>query len=322
MPRPLVSYVIASRNHEAYIAQLLNSISNQTFGDIEVIVIDDGSTDKTVETAQRAAASDPRISVSTQAQSGVVAARNRGVARSSAPYISVVDSDEVLPLDRTRKMVQALEAAPQASLVYGDAEIRRLGSGTVSRFFEIYRPICGPFSEALFCNYCFVPAGSVMFRRDAWEHSGAFWGPGPNTDYLKWIELGMQGDAICLQNEVLGTWVLHGKNVSQADAATRCAQYHALCRALIDLTEKYPKFARKIGKRRERHRYSRCYMMAGFYAGRESKWALARTQFRVALSYERSFINLALWFSTLPLINNCSRIAYGLAAKRFLRALA
>jgi len=322
MPRSLVSYVIASHNHEAYVAQLLDSLLNQTFEDIEVIVVDDGSTDRTVETAQRAAESDPRLTVYSQPNSGVVAARNLGVKRSSGAYVSVVDSDEVLPVDRTKKMVDALKAAPHASLVYGDAEIRQLRDRTVSRFFEIYRPVDGPFSEALFCNYCFVPAGSVMFRRDAWEQTGAFWGPGPNTDYLKWIELGLQGDAICLENEVLGTWVLHGENVSQANAVTRCAQYHELCQALVALTEKYPDFARKIGKRRQNRRYARCYVMAGFYAARESEWALARGQFDVALSYERSLTNLALWLSTLPWINYCSRIAYDLAAKRFLREIA
>jgi glycosyltransferase involved in cell wall biosynthesis len=322
MREPLVSYVIAAYNHEAYIPALLDSIANQTFGDIEIIIVDDGSIDRTLEIAHRAAASDPRMTVYSQQNSGVVAARNIGIKRSSAPYISIVDSDEILPLDRTEKMIQALEAIPQASLVYGDAEIRRLPKGTVSRFFEIYKPIGGSFSEALFCNYCFVPAGSVMFRRNAFERTGEFWGPGPNTDYLKWIELGMKGEAICLRNEILGTWVLHGENVSQGDAETRCAQYHALCLALIALTEKYPEFAGKIGKRRQYHRYSRCYMMAGFYAGRESKWALARKQFKAALSYERSFITLALWLSTLPGINYCSGIAYDLAAKQFLRETA
>lgn len=321
MPRPLVSYVIASRNHEAYITQLLDSIISQTFDDLEVVIIDDGSTDETLEKAQRAADSDPRITVYSQPNSGVVAARNLGMKRSSGMYVSVVDSDEVLPVDRTKKMIETLAAASQASLVYGDAEVRQLRAGTVSRFFDIYKPIHGPFSEALFCNYCFVPAGSVMFRRDAWERTGGFWGPGPNTDYLKWIELGMQGNAICLQNEVLGTWMLHGGNVSQADAVTRCAQYHALCQALVALIEKYPEFGRKVGKRRQNHRYSRCYVMAGFYAAREARWALARTQFRAALSYERSLINVALWLSTLPGINYGSGIAYDLAAKRFLREM-
>jgi hypothetical protein len=161
-----------------------------------------------------------------------------------------------------------------------------------------------------------------MFRRDALQSTGPFWGPGPNTDYLKWIELGMQGEAICLRNEVLGTWMLHGANVSQGDAVTRCAQYHALCQALITLAEKYPEFARKIGKPRQNHRYSRCYVMAGFYAGRERKWALARSHFATALFHERSALNLVLWLSTLPGINYFSKVAYDSAAKRFLGAIA
>jgi glycosyltransferase involved in cell wall biosynthesis len=322
MLQSTVSYVIAAYNHEAYLGRLLDSLANQTFQGIEIVVINDGSTDKSLEVAQRAAQLDSRIAVYSQRNSGVVAARNKGVERSSAPYISIVDSDEIIPLDRTEKMVLALKANSNAALVYGDANVVRLSDGTTSRFFEMYPPLPGPFSEELFCSYCFVPAGSVMFRRDALQSTGPFWGPGPNTDYLKWIELGMQGEAICLRNEVLGTWMLHGANVSQGDAVTRCAQYHALCQALITLAEKYPEFARKIGKPRQNHRYSRCYVMAGFYAGRERKWALARSHFATALFHERSALNLVLWLSTLPGINYFSKVAYDSAAKRFLGAIA
>lgn len=321
MRQPIVSYVIASYNHESSIGTLLESVSKQTFSDIEIIVVDDGSIDKTLRVAQRAAEIDSRITVYSQENRGVVVARNMGVERSSAPFVSIVDSDEVLPLDRTGKMVRALEANPKASLVYGDAEVRQLRSGTTCRFFDIYRPVPGSFSEALFCSYCFVPAGSVMFRRDALRRTGSFWGPAPHTDYLKWIELGMQGNAICLPNDVLGTWLLHGNNLSQGNAAARCAQYHALCPALLALTEKYPDFAQRIGPRRQSHRYSRCYLMAGFYAGRGGDWALARDQFSAALSHERSFINLVAWLSTLPCINYFSRAAYYLATKIFLRGM-
>jgi glycosyltransferase involved in cell wall biosynthesis len=319
---PIVSYVIAAHNHETFIEELLQSALDQTLPDIEVIVIDDGSTDKTLKVARRVAQTDPRVAVYSQANSGVVAARNAGMKRSSAPYISVVDSDELLPRDRTEKMARALDANPAASLVYGDAMVMRPEEGGSFRFFETYPPVPGPFSEALFCNYCFVPAGSVMFRRAAWERTGPFWGPGPNSDYLKWIELGMLGEAICLEDEVLGTWRLHGENVSQVDAVIRCQQYDALCQALVVLMGKYPEFARQIGRARQNHRYSRCYVMAGFYAGREHLWLLAQAQFALALSHERSLINLASWLSTFPGLRYPGKIACDWAAKRFLRRFA
>jgi hypothetical protein len=131
----------------------------------------------------------------------------------------------------------------------------------------------------------------------------------------------MQGEAICLRNDLLGTWLLHGKNLSQGDSVSRCAQYDALCRALQDLVKRYPAFAAKIGLKRQRRRYSRCYTMAGFYAGRESNWPLARSQFTIALSYEKSLINLLGWISTLPGLNRFSRIAYSIAAQILLRGV-
>lgn len=318
MTQPVVSYVVAARNHDKYIGDLLESICNQTFAAIQVAVIDDGSTDHTVSIAQKAAHRDPRITVYPRPHTGIVAARNFGMKQTSAPYVSIVDSDERLPLDRTKKMVEVLSANPQAVMVYGDAEIRQIHSGRVVRFFDVYPPKPGPFSETLFSHYCFVPAGSVMFRRDAWERSGEFWGPGPNTDYIKWIELGMQGDAICLRQELLGTWILHGSNLSQGTAETRCAQYDALCQALMSLASKYPYLSARVGQHRRQRRYGRCYFMAGFYAGLESKWSLARHQFKMAIQRDRSFFNAVGLISTLPPINYLSQIGYRLAARRFL----
>lgn len=322
MVPPVVSYIVAAYNHAKFIEELLQSLATQTFCEIEIIVVDDGSSDGTLEIAQRLAATDPRIAVYAQPNRGVVAARNAGVRQSSAPYISVIDSDEIVPGDRTAKMVRVLEADPTVALVYGNVDIIGAGGEPQSRFFDVYPVIPGSFSEELFSNYCFVPAGGVMFRRDALERTGFFWGPGPSTDYLKWIEIGMAGKVVCLLHDVLGSWRLHGGNVSQGNAATRCQQYHDLCGALIELTEKHPDFARKVGRVRQRHRYGRCFVMAGFYAGLERDWRLARREFRKALSYERSPYNTALWVSTLPLINFISTPLYRWAGRKFLAAAA
>src|SRR5437870_3716444 len=113
MPPPIVSYLIAAYNHEAYLQQLLDSLRHQTFAEIEIVIVDDGSSDKTLAVAQDAAEADPRIAVYPQPHSGVVAARNNAVERSSAPFISIVDSDDVLPLNRTKTMVRAIEANPK-----------------------------------------------------------------------------------------------------------------------------------------------------------------------------------------------------------------
>jgi glycosyltransferase involved in cell wall biosynthesis len=321
MTAPVVSYVIAAYNHEKFIEELLQSIRAQTFREIEIVVVDDGSSDATAAIAQRLAETDCRITVHTQPNAGVVSARNAGIDRSTGEYISIVDSDEILPPDRTARMVHVLQRDPTVALVFGDVDIVREDEGIVSRFSEIYPVMPGDFSEALFSHYCFVPAGAVMFRRDIWQRTGPFWGPGPSSDYLKWIEIGLEGRVVALP-QLLGTWRLHGDNVSQGRAASRVQQYHDLCAALAQLITKHPALDRRVGRARQQDRYSRCYVMAGFYAGREGDWKLARQQFAMALSQRRSFLNVGLWVSTLPLMNCISRSVYAWAARRFLPGLA
>ena len=311
--RPKVSYVVASYNHEAFAGDLLHSILAQTYADLELVVVDDGSSDDTPKIAREIASTDPRMRVYVQENMGVVNARNRGVMLTHGEYVSIVDSDDLLPQERTRWQVEALDAEPNASLVYGDAWIIDRDGKRIARRFQVYPPVPGNFSAELLANYCFVPAITVMFRRSAFEKSGPFWGPGPNTDYLKWIELGLFGEAICLLDRQLGYWRQHGNNVSGGDAEERIRQYEDLCRALQRLVQLHPELGRQIGERRLRWRYGRCHFMGAFYAGLEHSWDLARTHFRAAYHLNPSFLNASAWFSTLPGINLISTPFYQLA---------
>jgi glycosyltransferase involved in cell wall biosynthesis len=315
MNRPKISYIVASYNHEEYVGDLLQSVLTQTFTDLELIVVDDGSSDNTAQIACEIASADPRIRVYTQANMGVVRARNRGIRQSLGEYVSVIDSDDLLPPERTKWMVEALDANPQASLVYGDAWITDRNGNRLGRFFEIYPPVPGDFSVELFSNYCFVPAVSVMFRRSAFDKSGPFWGPGPNTDYLKWIELGLLGEAICLFDKQLGYWRLHGKNASTPPAAERVQQYEDLRKALQHLAHRHPELARRIGEKRLQWRYGRCHFMGAFYAGLERSWTHARPHFAMAYSFDPSLLYAAAWVSTLPAVNVISTPFYRLAAR-------
>lgn len=316
---PTVSIVVASHNHEAYIPALIESILAQTFTDFEVIIIDDGSTDNTVGAARAALSGHPRARLLAQENRGVVKARNRGVSLARGQFVTIVDSDDLLPPERLRWQVDALQSHPDATMVYGNAEAidetgRRLGT-----HFDNYPPVEGDFSAELWANYCFVPAISVMFRRAAWERSGPFWGPGPNTDYLKWIELGLLGPVICLEDRELGRWRRHGANTSMAPPRKRARQYHATKRGLAALLRRHPSLARRLGPRRIRARHARCHFMAGFYAGLSRDWPLARAEFARALRIDPTPTHLAALASALPPATLLSHGAYRLAESRFLK---
>ena len=315
MSWPKVSFVVASYNHEEFVGDLLRSILAQTVDDLELIVIDDGSSDGTAQIARDIASSDARVQVHVQENRGVIGARNRGVLLSRGQYVSVVDSDDLLPMERTKWQVEALDADPNASLVYGDAWIIDRNGNRINRFFEVYPPVPGDLAVELFSNYCFVPAVSVMFRRVAFDRSGPFWGPGPNTDYLKWIELGLFGEAICLSSRQLGCWRLHGDNVSTVPAGGRVRQYEELREALQCLVQRYPDLGRQIGERRLCRRFGRCHFMGAFYAGSEHAWDHARIHFGNAYRFDPSLVNAVAWVSTLPAINLVSGPFYKLVRR-------
>ena len=99
MNPPKVSVIIPVYNTEEYIGETLNSIINQTLKDIEIIVINDGSTDNSLRIINEYAQRDSRITVFTQANQGLSLTRNKGIIEARGEYIYFMDSDDLLEND-------------------------------------------------------------------------------------------------------------------------------------------------------------------------------------------------------------------------------
>ena len=95
--RPAVSIILPVYDVEAYLPECLDSIAAQSFGDYEVVVVDDGSPDGSRAIVERYAASDQRIRLVVRENGGLGAARNTGVTHARGRYLTFVDSDDVLP---------------------------------------------------------------------------------------------------------------------------------------------------------------------------------------------------------------------------------
>ncbi len=105
-----VSVVVPCYNSERYVAHTLRSILSQTHEDIEVIVVDDGSTDATPAIVQEL--SDERVIYHRKENSGVSEARNLGLSRASGAFVSFVDSDDLLPPDFLELRIGFLDSHP------------------------------------------------------------------------------------------------------------------------------------------------------------------------------------------------------------------
>ena len=102
--RPKVSVIIPVYNVENYLRPCLDSIVNQTLKKIEIICVDDGSTDGSLKILEKYAQQDKRITVLTQKNSGVSVARNKGIEIAKGKYVSFIDSDDWLDLDFYEKL--------------------------------------------------------------------------------------------------------------------------------------------------------------------------------------------------------------------------
>ena len=106
-PSPRISVIMANYNAEAYLPQALQSVLDQTFKDLELIFVDDGSTDSSVDIAQYYAAKDSRIRVfSGQRRGGPSPVRNFALDQARGDWIAVVDSDDHIHPERFERLLQ------------------------------------------------------------------------------------------------------------------------------------------------------------------------------------------------------------------------
>lgn len=179
----LVSVIIPAYNAESFIADSVRSALDQTFHDLEVIVVDDGSTDRTIA---RLAEFGDRIRVHQQPNAGVARARNTGVALATGSWIAFLDADD-----------QWLPAKIERQLAHGDASMvftDRYNFGARGEFPELQSdctPMCGgDIFLPLLLEGNFITSTSVIIRRALFEQLGGFYtGLNGTEDWDLWLRV-------------------------------------------------------------------------------------------------------------------------------------
>lgn len=138
---PLVSVVVPIYNVERYLRDCLDSVITQTMSQIEIVCVNDGSTDGSLSIAQQYAENDSRIVVIDQQNSGLSAARNAGIAAVRGQYVQFLDSDDLL-VPNAIETLYALASSQRLDIIYYDAsplyETAELEAsfGTYSTYYE------------------------------------------------------------------------------------------------------------------------------------------------------------------------------------------
>ena len=119
VPAPLVSIIVPAFNAERFVARALRSALGQAYPNLEIIVVDDGSTDRTAEIVR--SFSDPRIRLAPQTNRGQAAARNHGIRLSAGKYVTFLDADDVYLPAKVERQVAFLGATPGYQGAFCDA---------------------------------------------------------------------------------------------------------------------------------------------------------------------------------------------------------
>jgi glycosyltransferase involved in cell wall biosynthesis len=211
---PRVSVILPVRDGEAHLEEAVRSILDQTFVDLELVVVDDGSVDGTARLLERLAAEDSRVQVYRIEPLGLVAALNFGIGRARGAYVARMDADDIsLPL-RVERQVAELDARSDLGVLgtqvrYIDAAGRPIGVWNLPVGQELVRwtlffgtPLAHP---------------SVMMRRELLLRHAYAADAVHAEDYDLWVRLAAETE---LDNvpEILFERRVHGGSVSDRNA--------------------------------------------------------------------------------------------------------
>jgi glycosyltransferase involved in cell wall biosynthesis len=228
MTPPRVCILITAFNAQRYLDATLESARGQTLRDLQIIVVNDGSTDATAAILDRHARADARIQVITQENRGIPRSANQGLAHCTAPYVARLDSDDLALPNRMETQAAFLDAHPQvvccgSDIGIIDAKGRFLTDWTLPRDDQ-------GIQQKLLAGHCSVSHPACMIRRGALAQVGGY-----NEHFAMCEDLDLflrLGEIGKLANipQTLTHYRLHAGSISEQ----RCAQERELGRQAVE----------------------------------------------------------------------------------------
>ncbi|MGD1041636.1 MAG: glycosyltransferase family A protein [Sedimentisphaerales bacterium] len=167
-----VNIIVPAYNRSKLLKECVESLLAQTYCDLEIHVVDDGSTDDTQETIGSIMSKHSRIKYSYRPHLGAPAARNFGLTKANGEFIGFFDSDDLWPPDYIETMVKSLQAKPDFDAAY--SKIMLLVDGEIrGQYVAMSRFPSGNITADLFSGKPFVLPSSAIFRKNVW--AGVFW---------------------------------------------------------------------------------------------------------------------------------------------------
>ncbi len=230
MSKPLISVVIPAYNHEKFIGPAIESVLKQTLEDLELIIVDDGSTDKTAEVIK--SFDDPRLSYTWQENQDAYNTINRGMSMAQGEYISILNSDDIYTTDRLEKCLAHAEQS-SAKVVFTDVvPISDTGEALTDPDFgwniwhQNNRDYYFQHNNDVYIGFLngnyMVTTSNLFMHKEAVEKTGNFTSLRylHDYDYIFRLMLAFPGGVSYLDDQKLMYYRIHGHNTLSEAAIT------------------------------------------------------------------------------------------------------
>ncbi len=213
---PLVSVLVSSYNRENFVGEAVRSVLRQTYRNLEIIVCDDGSTDRSVDVLRALAESDSRLTVFSEANAGQCAALNAAFARSRGQIACLLDSDDLFEPGKIENVVRKFQSDSRFGTVMNAIRLIDSNGNSIREIAVKHEGYLGPIMFILRKGHIATQSSGLSFRREILDAilplpeqlpvaaDGAISGPA--------INLAATGTI----SAVLSCWRLHGANFDGA----------------------------------------------------------------------------------------------------------
>lgn len=210
---PLVSVLMPVFDAERYVAGAVDSILGQTFKDFELLIVDDGSTDRSVEIMRTYARRDRRIRLTTRSNRGVSVTRNELLRAAVGEFIAPMDADDVALPHRLEREVEFLAEHPDVVCVGASYRIIDQASRLIHRAFPVTQQD-EEIQQLLLRGHCSLHQPTVMYRRAAALKAGGYDEQFQAAEDMDlWLRLGEIGKLANMPDQVL-EYRVYGKSLS------------------------------------------------------------------------------------------------------------
>jgi len=208
---PLISVIVPAHNASRTILRALDSARAQGWSPMEIIVVDDASTDGTAEIVAALSGQGVRL-LRLQQNGGAARARNAGLKTANGKYIAFLDADDAWYPDKLRRQVEVLESNPAVSFVTCDSEyVEEQGRMSRPSQHACYAPSSGANAWKTLLAYNFVPTPTVLARRECLMRAGEFNSALPlGEDWDMWIRLALQGELAVIPEVLVTIYLIAG----------------------------------------------------------------------------------------------------------------